>query len=454
MFIMVLALCFPALTLGLISDEPLNPAVAKELAFRYPEVPPSDNAYIGIFGLSGLQDGDVVTAGKKYYENGCPKDQEPSQNFDYSYRSPCLGQARGNCLDQLVADAAVIKEAVQKNKEYIDRYHIVQKMPLYVNSSSGLFDPAPSYNHLVEISKLIGDKALLDIKQGDLAGGLDAIEKDLNFYKKTGHGEYISLVDLMVTVALVKRHIIGLSKIIEDSRINLSGERERLRKTLELEFDAGRMMTIALKAEERSLLKMYDSIYSAAIPFGEGLSLKNRLEQKFTFKKNMTLNRAAAQREKIIKLHQAAPLLNFPDYHDQHMSEATDQESSFESGLEFKNLYQKYGLFFFKNYYGEVLLGLGSPSYAPYGATVRDAIVYSRLVRAQLELRLMPNRPENISEALAGLGPETWNPYTGKPFQWDRDNNVLWAKTARTSKAGDDGLAERKIQVAVPPSRP
>ena len=37
----------------------------------------------------------------------------------------------------------------------------------------------------------------------------------------------------------------------------------------------------------------------------------------------------------------------------------------------------------------------------------------------------MADRPADIAEALAHLGPETLNPYTGKSFEWNKEANSL-----------------------------
>lgn len=47
----------------------------------------------------------------------------------------------------------------------------------------------------------------------------------------------------------------------------------------------------------------------------------------------------------------------------------------------------------------------------------------------------MADRPPNISEALARLGPETWDPYTGRPFEWDQNKNTLWTVSAFKAEA-------------------
>lgn len=134
----ILFVFFVVLVIGSRGDEPLEPAVAKELAFSLPELAPEDNAFIGIYGLDKIQDGDVVTAGLKYLKED-PEAQDGARQepgFDFSYKNPCLVARQKNCLDQIEADASVIDEAVQKNHDIMERYRIVQKMPFYANTVS------------------------------------------------------------------------------------------------------------------------------------------------------------------------------------------------------------------------------------------------------------------------------------------------------------------------------
>lgn len=439
---------FVVLVIGSRGDKALKPAVAKELSFSLPDLAPEDNAFIGIYGLDRIQGGDVVTAGLKYLkedpETHDGAKQEPA--FDFSYKNPCLVARRINCLDQIEADASVIDEAVQKNHDVMERYRIVQKMPFYANTF--IFSThTPRYGLLIGASRLLDAKALLDVKRGDLEGGLNSIEADLDYYKKIWRSEYITLTDLTTAIPALKNNLIVLNKIIEDERIDLSGQEERLRKMLDLDLDANQMIARALTMEKRRALRNLGQFDDEA--FSEGLDLRHKLMILFLYKKNMTLNRLAALSDAVIQQIQTAPVLKFPEYYGRlegwHSSEIVIPNLSMERLLEV------YGVFFYKNYFGEWLLSIGQPLYLGHVPQANDNLVYARLVRAQLELRLLPDRPEDIAEALAGLGPETWNPYTGRPFQWDKDDNSIWGESA-VRDAQSDGPG--RLEVAVPARLP
>lgn len=80
---------------------------------------------------------------------------------------------------------------------------------------------------------------------------------------------------------------------------------------------------------------------------------------------------------------------------------------------------------------------------------VSDTLVYSRLVRAQLELRVIADRPGDIPQALAKLGPGTWNLYTGQPFAWDQEHKTLWAEMAVKLGTGSADDPSNQVMKAV-----
>ncbi len=447
--LLILVLAGVALIIGSLGDDPLDPAVKEALAFQPPETAPEDNAYIGVCGLGAVEDGDVVTAGKKYLSDRSQanSDSVKAGDLDFSYQNPCLEPGREACLDQIAAEAPTINEALQKNHEILNRYRTVRKMPRYVNTSSEISDRLPRYGTLIGISKLIAAKALLDMRQGSAAAGLEDIEADLDFYERICQSEQASLIDMMIAIAAIQTHLIGLGKIIEDPRLDLAGHEDRLRKMLALDINAAQMMTAALTLEKQQYLRLLGGLPDGDMGPPDGLSQKLQL---FLYKKNMTLNLVAIRMDEEIRRIQAAPLPGFPKYCAQR--EAEDQE---RSGPTFKDLYQRYGPFFFKNYTGELLINVAQPLYWKYMARINDAFVRSRLLRAQLELRLMADRPEDVSEALARLGPETWNPYTGRPFEWNKKTNTVWAESAGWAEADRaPGSAKRLIEGRVPAPRP
>lgn len=451
----VLGLGLVILIAGGSGDEPLDPSVVRDLVFTVPDVAPADNIYIGVFGIGGLRYGDVVIAGEKYSKHGYPHAEGLPEDelFDRSYVNPCLSPDADNCLDQIVSESADIEAAVAKNRQLIDRYRIVQKMPLFVDTASDMVDPVPQYSYLIDSTRLISAQALLAAKRGDVSAGLAAVETELDFYRKIYQSEHISLIDLMISVAAVNINLITLKTIIADGAIDLSGQEDRLRKMLELDLDSGRATVAALTSEKRMLLRNLAPGKWEGSPFGPEEGPLAGLGEKifpYIFKNNMTLNMIAARLDEEIGAIRDRPLLNFPEFYAERAAKM--QSGPPESGPSVKRLFKTYGIFFFKNYGGEIFIEMIHQDYLRYAAKVKDQLVFSRLIRTQLELRLMPDRPGSISEALATLGPESFNPYTGAPFNWDQERNSIWAEQAAKSHVASG--REVRFEAKVPPIKP
>lgn len=439
-------------------DVPLDQAVGEQLVYSLPEPAPEDNIYIGVCGLGLIQDGDVVTAGQKYVQGGAQYQADPKRNkfLIMYYQNPCHNMSEKNCLAQIVAGASAMNEEIEKNKDILERYQTVQNMTRFVNLS-GITDNGPQYQILHQASSLIRAKALLDIKQGRVSAGLNSLEKELDFYKRIYQSEYVSLGDLLSAVDMTRHSLNAIKNILEDDQIDLRGQEDRLRKMLDVNLSVDRMMGAAMKWEKRQVLHIPDLVYEEATD-GD-MSLERGLARLFLvllFKKNRTINELGAKMDKYFEQVLETPLLNFPVSYASQVLMERDLPADYEP--KFSGLYSKYGLFFFQNHVGETILRMAHPDYLQFGARFRDAVVYSHLIRARLELRFMADRPSSISEALARLGPETWDPYTGRPFEWDENKNTLWTVSAfragleAGSKSGDSDSSLLRVEIAVPPA--
>lgn len=457
LFLIFLFGCAAVLFVGLQGDDPLNPA-AKTPPLSFPEVAPEENAYVGLAGLGRPGDGELAEAGLKHLKGGPQKRRRSDPAIKVSYRNPCLDAEVRNCLDQIEADAAAIDEAVQAHTDFLERYRALRAMPHFVNITADPLSSAPEYNHLIELSRLVGAKALLDIRQGGLEAGLAALEAELDFFKKMAQGQTNSLVDLMIATAGLSIGFLEISAVIGDGRVDLTGQEDRLRRMLELDLDTGPLMAVALKTEKRTLLQLASfsgKSSEAGAPWAAGAAAYDepswieKFAFQFLYKKNMTCNQIAARLDAAIKTLSNRPLLDFPAFAKKE-ARATKEAAATAGSV--KNLYDKYGVFFFKNYVGEMFLDIEHFEYTRYLARLNDAAaLHPRLLRAQLELRLIAGQSPDIPAALAELGPETLNPYTGRPFDWDQEKRVLRAE--RAAQAGDRSVPNWKMEAAVPAAR-
>lgn len=458
MFLGGLAVLLVVLIVGCLGDDPLSPEAEAALTSACPAVAPEDNIYIGIAGLGFPKDGDVIEAGQKYL-NTSTQDQAGSYSgsgdYDFSYLNPCLQPAAQNCLAQIAADRQLIERDIRRNQKILERYQVIKNMGGYANCS-GPWAPVPMFNALLGASKLTGAKALLDIKDGNIEAGLASLEKDLALHAKIAKSDSLGLIDLMVIVAALEYNLTALSNMIADPTVDLRGYEDRLRKMLDLDLNFGQIMEAALSGEKRSIVKMLDGNAPQGLvssPSNDYLSQGERRLMDFSsllYKINMTRNNVVSKFENDISLIKQTPLLHFPAFYTEHMAA---MPKSSESGVfDIKKLYGRNGIFFYKNYVGDILIEISSMDYMKYEAKLAEVITHTSLVRAQLELRLMPDRKVSVAEALAQFGPETLNPYTDKPFEWDQANKILWV--VRPSKAGEsDDTGKNKAMVLVPSAR-
>lgn len=444
---------------GISPDDPLSPSAAAEKNFVYPDLDPKDNIYVGVAGLPWPEDGDVVAAGEKFLRKGDRSSYQDRPSLTVSsdppYRHPCLEPSAGaDCLDSLVSQAAEIKAALAANRVMLERYRDVQKMTGFVNRNEPMA-PVPLYNGLIKSTRLIDAQALLDIKQGRVEQGLKAIEKEIDFYQRICHSQYVGLIDLMIAIAGTQINLIALEKVIADESIDLRGQEARLRRMLGLDINI-KMAETALRSEKRQFMQISDLLEPQPYFYGPEPDPSQILPKPFKdlfYKDNMTVNEIAAKMDREIEVITQAPLLGFPEYfqRQREIKERQEAERGAYSAPGLKESYHKYGPLFFKNYIGEFMLNVAQPMYLLYAARVNDALLYTRLLRAQLELRLMADRPADAAEALARLGPEFNNPYTGRPFDWDREKNELQADKAANMKDLDD--KNNAFRVPVPSGR-
>ncbi|MDR3323673.1 MAG: hypothetical protein LBS89_05675, partial [Zoogloeaceae bacterium] len=115
---------------------------------------------------------------------------------------------------------------------------------------------------------------------------------------------------------------------------------------------------------------------------------------------------------------------------------------------------RKSGLFFWKNYIGEgsaLFLATDSadaPNYANYLLRMHDLDARIRLVRAQLEYKLAAKKPGDTPEKiLPTLGPETFNPYTDQPFEWNAEQSSIGFTP------GAAGDKKSRLEIRLSPAR-
>lgn len=319
-------------------------------------------------------------------------------------------------------------------------------MPRYVHTSLPM-EIVPQYSGLMKISSLLASAAFLDIRTGNPDRGLDFIEKDVGFYKRILAGKDTSLLCAMVAVKKIGEYTLGASKLIEAEALDLALDGDRLRRILE-PFNPVESVANALEIENISTLQAFSGLLSSQAESGEPWKFGDKARgfyhkafMSLLYKKNMTMNRMysrSAERTRRIRAMEMRHLPSLMGKYREEMKDAGAEEVSFS---DIPLLYKRNGVFFWKNYVGEVLLGIAVPDSMPYFARACDTAVFMRLVRLQLELAFWEGKPEDFSGSR--VFSEILNPYTEAPFSMDSEKKVLWFVGARSTE-------KERMQVAIP----
>jgi hypothetical protein len=438
LFLALFLIALVVLTAYALKDEPLNPMAEQALHYQPSPVPPEKNAHVGIAGLEAPAGSDFIQVGEENIRRANQKtpqsdaksspEKNPTQKLEFSiarYTYPCVTDITENCLEEIGADAQNIQKLLAENDELIKRYLHIQTMPMFSNGFTG--EVLPSYVPVMNLSRLLSAKAVLDIQNGRLEEGLDFIEKDMNFYRGILASKDIGLVDTMIAAAHIRQHA-NLLMLIGEKRLS-SSQMDRVRALLAPLNAPRETFTNALWRERvfvtQSLGKTVNASSKQLASLLTGKTQEatyfDQLKLMLFFKPNMSLNllddiftleadtinalaidALPAQREVLWKNEIRPRVCTIPE----------------------RYFYCRY----WKNFVGEVGITISHPDSVRYLLRIHDVDARLRLFRAQLEFaKTAETAPETEApEAiLARLGPETFNPYTSQPFEWNPETKTL-----------------------------
>ncbi|MDR3054582.1 MAG: hypothetical protein LBU53_04175 [Zoogloeaceae bacterium] len=417
-------------------DEPLTPLAEQALNYQPAPVPAEQNAFVGLVGLTAPAGSDFVQMGEEIiglvHAKQAPKPEVKNLAFsvkEYSYS--CAREITENCLDEIRADAENIKKLLDDNQELVQRYLKIQEMPAFSNNTSAaLFDHTFGFLPYVElfmVSRLLSAKTVLDIKNGDVVGGINWIQKDMELYRRILAATDANLLDKVVAVIQIRRVAILLSLLIEEDRLH--DQNENLHPLLASLDSPKKIFRDAMWIEHVAVWQHISRLYNPSGFFelsnfdgqpveeqGYFEKLQAYLGYYFLFKRNMTMNLDAEIRSYVMEVIDATPPSRL-------FRETIDQKAFERAGcVNVEELFCKH----LKNYFGEVLVLMGKPDYTNYLFRIYDTDALLRLVRAQLEYQLAAKEPgADPLKILASLPPETFNPYTEKPFDFDAERGVI-----------------------------
>ncbi|GHT92932.1 hypothetical protein AGMMS49545_11300 [Betaproteobacteria bacterium] len=419
-----------ALGVYFLQDEALTPLAERALNYQPAPVPAEQNAFVGIAGFNALAGRDFLQMGGAYIRNAHlgQANQQDEQNFDYrekEYSYSCAKELTENCLNEIRADAKNIQKLQEAEQELIQRYLKIQEMPEYSNP---IFPPSvyavgnmvlPRFDYLTYISRILSAQAILDIKNGRVSKGLNWFQKDMAFYRRVFAAKDADLIEKMIALVQLRNHAMLLSLLIEEGGL----------RALLAPLDAPKEnMLNASWREHATLLRAFYKTPLEALSVQDPQSQKADFSTKFSayflyellYKRNMTANFSAellGNRQNILNKTPIA-LLSSED-----ISRKTLEQTGC-TGIRMTLMNCKR----LSNFIGEglMLIDNGADAPAHYLLRAYDTDALLRLVRARLEYQLAAkdSRADPL-KILAALPPETFNPYTEKPFDFDAKRGAL-----------------------------
>ncbi len=415
---------------GSMRDE--NPDAGTLAAFDYqPEnVPPETNVYYALMGLTADPDTeDFVAAGYMATMDEAPDSNRISASFsDLRYDNPCFSFGKNDCVAKILEDTETIERKLIENEILVERYKAMQQMPYFINTDVS-FKTAPTYQPLLNLSALLAAQAGIDIEKGNIEKGLIFFAEDLDFYRKILVSQDAMLVDKMIALVQIKRLNTMLSRLIAGNTKIAVRHADKIGDMLVPLDMPGGLMAEAMTREKIFILKSLNADLNSQTLFETydpesgttGQTYGMNFLSPLVFKKNITLNLYNRRFEYLIEAFRTIPMLGYPD-------QLALIENRHREEIAHRTLFSEYGLFVWKNYIGEALAAMHDPDPFRYLTRAYDTASYTHLVRAQFELALASSRSQNetIPALQQTLGSETFNPYTGQPFDWDEKQQKLW----------------------------
>jgi hypothetical protein len=437
-----------------LKDEPLSAQAQAALEYQPPPVLPERNAFVGLVGFNAPSGSDFVRAGDEkirqanldfqrygfntYAQKQTPQADTPKLAFSVKkYEHSCDKARTETCLDEIRAEAENIHRLQEENRELINRYLKIREMPEFSDYDLSQ-DAIPPYPEVLSVSKLLSAQAILDIQRGDIAKGLDFIEQDMAFYRKILLAKDITLIDQMVAANQIRRYAILLGLLMEQDA--LRGETERVRSILTPLEDAKETFLVSGQREHIFVLQ---GLGRLSIQMSE--DARNMKSPKFIeyfgyyliFQRNMTMNLQSEFGENLKHTLKEMPASRLVDEIPHLYETVRDRVCTIPADY--------FACKHLKNFVGEILVQIAQSNYGAYLLRIYDMDAHIRLVRAQLEYKLAAKPGDDPAQILARLGPETFNPYTEAPFDWNPEQGTLGFQP------GDSKNRETRVEVRLYP---
>lgn len=431
-----------------------NDASPSETALRFknnfnnrPFIADEDNAYVYVMGFTVNKDEDPREWGAKrisWAQEIINKPQvgqylgdSPGKDIDFDFseipesafgvfENPCKSSDQ-ECLTKYENSESAISEILHSEAWLLNRYKTLLAHPGWLETQP--FDvrlPFPSFSSILAGQKLFHAQAWLRAGKGDVNGVKTMLQNEGLFWRKILAASD-TLISKMIAKAALNKHFLSSYIILRrlPPEMMVQGVPPELHTPFsESEKSMARCLTgewvffdNSVKQFKRGGLGSVAALYyfEEDSPFNSifGAIFKPLLQPQDTS------NIFAEHVDKII--------MNLDVPYD-HYIDAVGRIRKLESAPEESSVFPRR----IYNIVGDKLYSFAAPSFISFATTVSNLEGVRRMAKLAVELRSQEVETNNIAQYLTRA--ETKNPYTGNPFEWDKEEESLVFVGLRSEK--------------------
>lgn len=357
---------------GQTRDGKLLPAVEEQFTHLIPktEIKPQENAFIAMAGfnvdnpelmflegLKAIEETIIKTKATPYEYN--LRFQLPGNNqITQLYQLPCDTQQNNlNCLTNIKSQSSQIKQLINEQQSFINNYLVLQQYSSFAHVLPSNINSSVPYQYISSISQLLIAQATLDIQNGQIDKGMSFLINDIKFYRHMLGSQQKSLEDTSSFTSALSHHYIILDRLLH-SGVNLKSYLKELKPLLAPLSKQERSLVNPLKNERDYQMIVAASLAHVALYTGDtilGSCYNNscaydRYFSRLFYKFNDTLNAIYIDWQPTITFAQT----DYPfDKNYLERLQILNKIEEIHHQISIYRLYERYGLFLFKNYSGE-----------------------------------------------------------------------------------------------------
>lgn len=357
---------------GQTRDGKLLPKVQEQFTLIIPKtnIAPEHNAFIAMAGFNVDTPEQMFPDGFKAIEVFIKKTQETPYEYNMPfvlpgnnqlsalYKSPCDAQTNNiNCLPEIKGQSSHIRQLLEEQQGYINNYLALQKYSQFAHILPYNINSSVPYQYINSISQLLTAQAILDIQNGQIDKGMRFLINDITFYRHMLASKQKTLEDNSIFITTLTNHYFVLDRLLH-SGIQLKPYLAELEPLLAPLSKQERSLLIPLENERNYQMVVAAALAHVALYTGDtvlGGCYNNscsfdRYFSRLFYKFNDTLNAIFIDWQPTISFAQK----------DEPLDEAYLERLKTLNTIEVTRhtistyrLYERYGLFLFKNYAGE-----------------------------------------------------------------------------------------------------